>query len=88
MGLDPLNISPLIDAQNRFKRDFLDFARIWQDAKDNWRDDRCRRFEQEHLGALGPSLNRFTAAVNEFADILRKAQTAVRDDAQGSDQLY
>lgn len=88
MPLDPLNIGPLVDAQNRFKRDFIDFARLWQDAKENWRDDRARRFEQEHLVSLGPCLNRFTAAVNEFADILRKAQTAVKDEGDASDQLY
>lgn len=88
MPLDRFNISPLVDAQNRFRRDFVEFARLWQDAKDNWKDDRARRFEQEHLSSLGPSLSRFTAALNEFTDALRKAQTSLGDEDQPSDQLY
>ena len=88
MPLDPFNISPLIDAQNRFRRDFIDFSRIWQDAKDNWKDDRARRFEQEHLSSLGPSLSRFTAALNEFTEVVRKAQTTLNDQDRASDQLY
>ena len=88
MPLDPFNLSPLIDAQNRFQRDFVEFARIWQDAKDEWKDDRAKRFEQEHLSTLGPSLSRFAATLNEFTETLRKAQMAVNDQDQASDQLY
>ena len=88
MALEPLNISTLIDAQNRFRKDFVEFARIWQDAKDNWKDDRARRFEQEHLASLGPSLSRFSAALNEFTETLRAAQTALNDQDAASDQLY
>ena len=88
MPLDPLNLGPLIDAQNRFRRDFVAFAAVWQDAKDNWKDDRARRFEQEHLSTLGPSLTRFAAALNEFTEQIRQAQSALSDRTQSSDQLY
>lgn len=88
MALEPLNISTLIDGQNRFRRDFVEFARIWQEAKDDWKDDRARRFEQEHLSSLGPSLSRFSAALNEFTEALRSAQSAISDQDAASDQLY
>ena len=79
MSLEPLNIAPLSDAQNRFRREFNDFALTWQDAKENWRDDRARRFEQEHLASLGPSLSRFSACLAEFIDTVRRAQVAIND---------
>jgi hypothetical protein len=83
----PFNLGPLTDAENRFRRDFVDFARLWADVKEGWRDDRCRRFEQEHLSSLGPSLNRFTAALHEFTDLVRKADRALADDRHGETEL-
>lgn len=83
----PLNLGPLTDAENRFRRDFVEFARLWADVKEDWRDDRCRRFEQEHLSTLGPSLNRFTAALTEFTDAVRKADRALADENEFFDSL-
>jgi len=77
----------LMDAENRFKRDFIEFAKLWADVKDDWRDDRCRQFEQKHLSTLGPSLNRFTAGLNEFSSKIRKAERALADEGRPSDQL-
>ncbi|MCC9603829.1 hypothetical protein LOC67_25035 [Stieleria sp. JC731] len=86
--LEPLNIAPLTDAQTRFRRDFNDFARLWQETKEDWKDDRARQFEQEELGSIGPSLSRFTAGLNEFTEILRKAQVAINDTETGSHEVY
>ena len=76
----PLRLGLLSDAENRFKHDFVEFARLWADVKEDWRDDRCRRFEKEHLSTLAPSLTRFTAALSEFTDNVRKADRALADD--------
>jgi hypothetical protein len=73
-------LAPLNDCQDRLKRDYIDFARAWAAAKEDWLDDRCRQFEQEHLTTLGSSLNRFTASLNEFGDAVRKAESALKDD--------
>ena len=81
------NLGPLTDAENRFRRDFVDFSRLWASVKEDWRDDRCRRFEQENLSSLGPSLNRFMAALHEFTDVVRKADRALKDDRQADTEL-
>ncbi len=80
-------LGPLTDAENRFRRDFVEFAKLWADVKDDWRDERARRFEKEHLSSLGPSLNRFTAALNEFNDVVRKADKQLLDDHAPQDGL-
>ena len=81
------NLGPLTDAENRFRRDFIDFSRLWVSVRENWRDDRCRRFEQEHLASLGPSLNRFAAALHEFTDAVRKADRLLADNQHDHSEL-
>lgn len=81
------NLGRVTDCEGRLQRDFIEFARLWTDVRENWLDDRCRRFEQEHLASLGPSLNRFTAALREFSDSVRKADLALRDDQNAADEL-
>ena len=88
MPLDPLNLAPLTDAQNRFRREFTDFARLWQETKEDWRDDRAREFEREFLTPLGPSLTRFASTLAEFTETLRKSQAAVNDTEQSKRELY
>ena len=88
MPLDPLNLAPLTDAQNRFRREFNDFARLWQETKQDWRDDRAAEFEREFLSPLGPSLSRFASALAEFTETLRKSQAAIKDTDQHSGELY
>ena len=83
----PFNLGPLTDAENRFRRDFIDFSRLWTSVREDWRDDRCRRFEQEHLASLGPSLNRFMAALHEFTDTVRQADRILADDQHGEGEL-
>ncbi|QDT13617.1 hypothetical protein [Planctomycetes bacterium K23_9] len=80
-------LGTLTDAESRFKRDFIEFAKLWADVKEDWRDDRCRRFEQEHLASLGPSLNRFTAGLNELTNKIRQADRALADEGPSPDQL-
>ncbi len=82
-----MQIGRLTDAENRFKRDFIEFAKLWAEVKDDWRDERCRKFEQEHLATLGPSLNRFTVAMSEFAGKVRKADRELADEQESNDQL-
>ncbi|MCD0462186.1 hypothetical protein [Roseiconus lacunae] len=86
--LEPLNLAPLTDAQTRFRRDFNDFARAWQETKEVWKDDRARQFEQEQLGSLGPSLSRFASGLAEFTETLRQAQAAIADTDAGSREVY
>ena len=81
------NIGRVTDAENRMRRDFIDFSRLWLAVKEDWLDERRDRFEHEHLSTLGPSLNRFTAALHEFSDAVRKADHALRDDQRHSDEL-
>ncbi len=81
------NLGLLTDAENRFRRDFMDFSRLWASVKEDWRDDRCRRFEQEHLSTLGPSLNRFMAGLHEFTDTVRKADRVLADDRHSETEL-
>jgi uncharacterized protein YukE len=88
VSLEPFNLAPLVDAQNRFRSEFTEFARLWQETKQDWRDDRARRFEQEHLSDLGPSLTRFATALSELTETLRKAQAAVADTDNRDRELY
>lgn len=81
------NLGRIADCEGRLQRDFGEFARLWAAVRENWRDDRCRRFEQEHLSSLGPSMNRFAAALNEFTDAVRKADIALRDEQNHADEL-
>ena len=81
------NLGPVTDAENRFRRDFIEFSRLWAAVKEDWRDSRCRQFELEHLSTLGPSLSRFMAAVHEFTDTVRKADRALDDDQRLSGEL-
>ncbi len=81
------NLGRVIDCEGRLQRDFIEFARLWSDVKEDWLDDRCRRFEQEHLSTIGPSLSRFAAALHEFTEVVRKAEVALKDDRQSPEGL-
>ena len=81
------NLGRIRDCEGRIQRDFVEFARLWSQVKEDWLDDRCRQFEQENLSTLGPSLNRFAAALHEFCDSARKADIELRDDQRPSDEL-
>ena len=88
MSMEPFNVAPLLDAQNRFRHEFSDFARLWQATKEDWRDDRSERFEREHLAPLGPSLTRFASSLGEFLEMLQKSQVEIADTDQDYRELY
>ena len=88
MSIEPFNLAPLVDAQGRFRREFTELARLWQETKQEWRDEKARQFEQDHLAPLTPSLTRFDSQLSEFIETLRKAQSAVSDTGQASRDLY
>jgi len=81
------NLGRVNDCEGRLQRDFVEFARLWSAVKEDWLDERCRRFEQEHLSSLGPSLSRFTGALHEFSESVRKADQLLRDDRNAQDEL-
>ena len=81
------NLGRVTDCEGRIQRDFVEFARLWSRVREDWLDDRCRRFEQERLSTLGPSLSRFSAALHEFSDAVRKADIDLRDDHHPTDEL-
>ncbi len=81
------NLGRVTDGDDRLRRDFLEFSRLWMAVREDWLDQRCDRFEHEHLSTIGPSLNRFSASLHEFCDAIRKAEQALKDDQRASDRL-
>ncbi len=81
------NLGRVTDGENRLRRDFVEFSRLWKAVREDWRDERCGRFEKEYLLTIGPSLNRFTASLHEFCESIRKADRALQDDQRPSDEL-
>ena len=75
------------DCEGRIRRDFTEFVRLWTQVREDWLDERCRRFEQENLSSLGPALSRFTGTLHEFGDSIRKADLELKDDNLPSDGL-
>ena len=82
------NLGRVIDCEGRLQRDFIEFARLWSDVKEDWLDDRCRRFEQEHLSTLGPSLSRFvTLPCTNSRKSCEKRKSLSKDDRQAPEGL-
>lgn len=77
-----LPLGQLLDAQTRVRHDFLDFAEQWQRTKAEWRDEPARKFEQESLGSLAPTLTRAAAAMQDFADAVRHYDRMLADPDQ------
>ena len=82
-----LHMGRVVDCEGRIQRDFIEFARLWSKVREDWLDDRCRRFEQEHLSSLGPSLSRFMGTLHEFCDSVKEADIELKDDHVPSDRL-
>jgi hypothetical protein len=81
------HLGRVADGEARIQRDFTEFAMLWANVREDWLDDRCRKFEQEHLFTLGPSLSRFSRTLHEFCDAVRKADIELKDDRAVSDGL-
>ncbi len=82
----PFHLGRITDFEGRLQRDYVEFARQWAAVREDWLDDQCRKFEQKHLQSLGPSLSRFTGALHEFCDAVRKAEADLRDDDRVGDE--
>ena len=80
------NLGPLYDAESRFERDFVDFSKLWASVRENWLDHKRDEFQREHLSTLGPSLNRFCTALQEFCDKARKADHLLADEENPSEE--
>lgn len=77
--MKPPRISALLDCENRMRRDWQVFADCWQGTTDSWRDDRRRRFEEDHLRELPAALSRAQAELTQFGDALQSAMRALED---------
>lgn len=75
------DLAPLLDGQHRLRSDFKSLAQVWAAAKEQWRDQRRERFAREHLDPLGPSLARLSAALDEFHEVVTKAERQLADDS-------
>lgn len=78
---------PLDEAENQLRQRFSDLARLWLGVKETWKDERARQFEEEHLHPLEPGLNRLSAALSEFRDVIGSADRKLADDEPTGDRL-
>ena len=69
----------LYESQTRIRQEFLDFTEQWHKTKDDWRDEPARHFEEQSLKTLAPTLTRVSAAMQTFADEIRKADQILHD---------
>jgi len=67
------NLSPIIDAQNQLCQQFKAFTECWAATKEDWRDAKREQFERDHLQQLGPSLARLSAALDQWRDLVVRA---------------
>ncbi|SMP39170.1 hypothetical protein SAMN06265222_101264 [Neorhodopirellula lusitana] len=77
--MNPLPLGPLYESQTRIRQEFLDFTAQWQKTKEGWRDEPARRFEEQSLNTLTPTLTRVSAAMQTFAEEIRSADQALHD---------
>ncbi len=49
-----------------------EFRRHWLDLKDEWRDGKCREFEESYLVELFDSVDNAVAAMDDLDKILQK----------------
>ncbi|MBB3206625.1 hypothetical protein FHS27_002437 [Rhodopirellula rubra] len=75
----PFPLGPLYESQTRVRQEFLDFAEQWQRTREGWRDEPARKFEQEALSDLAPTLTRVAAAMQTFADACRQSDQLLVD---------
>lgn len=72
-------LGPLYENQNRIHQEFLDFAEQWQRTREGWRDEPARKFEQDALSHIAPTLTRVTSAMQSFADLCRESDAILAD---------
>ncbi len=79
MTLHAPRIGALHDTENRLRRDWQEFATVWQQTAETWKDQRRREFEDQHLRELPGVLSRCNAEMNEFRETLLRAMHALSD---------
>jgi len=86
MTASTANLSPVIDGQNQLRQDFKAFATVWVATKEEWRDLRRDQFEREYLQPLGPSLQRLSAALDQWRDFVVKSDRALAETMPDCDR--
>jgi len=79
-------LGALYESQNRIHQEFLDFAEQWRQTREGWRDEPARKFEQESLSGMAPTLTRVAAATQTFADACRQSDNLLADPEMNTDQ--
>lgn len=82
-----IHLGTLTDAENRFRQGYVQFARHWSDVREHWLDERCRKFEKQHLLSIGPSLSRLSSTLRLFEEAVRKADRELSDTERADDAL-
>lgn len=72
-------LGSLYESQNRVHQEFLDFAAQWQRTREGWRDEPARKFEQDSLSIIAPTLTRVAAAMQTFAEQCRTSDSLLAD---------
>ncbi|MDC0278754.1 hypothetical protein OAL43_00965 [bacterium] len=70
----------LQNGESRLQREFSDFAVLWREVRDHWKDERRNQFENRHLKTLGPSLERFSTSLRDLSESIAQATNDLRDD--------
>ena len=77
--MQPPRIPALLDAENRLRRDWQNFAAVWQATAETWKDGRRSQFENEQLKELPGVLSRTNAEIAQFRELITKAAKALSD---------
>lgn len=79
----PYPLGPLYECQNRIHQDFSVFAEQWQRTRSGWRDEPARKFEQDSLSQIAPTLARLAVAMQSFAELCRESDHILADPEVG-----
>lgn len=80
-----MNPAFLNDIDSRLRKDWTAFVEVWQLTKDQWRDAKCRQFEQEDLQPLPGVMSQTSAAIAEFRDFAMRVSQELRDEESEND---
>ncbi|QDV54646.1 hypothetical protein [Rosistilla oblonga] len=80
-----MNPAFLNDIDSRMRKDWTSFVEVWQQTKDQWRDGKCRQFEQEDLQPLPGVMSQTSAAIAEFRDFAARVSQELRDEESEND---
>jgi hypothetical protein len=46
----------------------------WENTKEHWHDDNCRKFEENYIDPLEPQINAALEAIVRLAEVLGRAE--------------